>query len=214
MEKIYFDQSTFIWKENFYHLFRKENLLKEALELVESLKDSVTTDGFGYLKRTQDIDFVGNIQINNSLDSVCQKGINMCKELRESEKNLPYNRINTDSWVNIVRSVNPVQDNFNKPIDKFHNHVEINKNKKDFIPDYTYVYYIQMPDFMENEDGVLYFRGENGKEYFIRPNEGDLIVMPGWMPHSPNNAPKSKLDRIVMAGNVGFDFIKKERSIL
>jgi hypothetical protein len=32
-------------------------------------------------------------------------------------------------------------------------------------------------------------------------------------PHSPNTAPNSTLDRIVIAGNVGFDFIKKEKSL-
>jgi hypothetical protein len=34
------------------------------------------------------------------------------------------------------------------------------------------------------------------------------------IPHSPNNAPNSKLDRIVMAGNVGFEYIKKEKSLI
>jgi hypothetical protein len=34
------------------------------------------------------------------------------------------------------------------------------------------------------------------------------------MPHAPNNAPNSTIDRIVLAGNVGFDFIKKQKSII
>ena len=34
------------------------------------------------------------------------------------------------------------------------------------------------------------------------------------MPHAPNNASESTLDRIVMAGNVGFDFIKKQKSLI
>ena len=71
-----------------------------------------------------------------------------------------------------------------------------------------------MPDVMNDEDGVLYFKANNGKEYWIRPEEDDLIIMEGDMPHSPNTAPNSTLDRIVIAGNVGFDYIKKEKSIL
>jgi hypothetical protein len=85
---------------------------------------------------------------------------------------------------------------------------------KQFIPNYTYVYYIQMPDVMNGEDGVLYFEGENKKEYWIRPEEDDLIIMDAHMPHAPNDALNSTLDRIVMAGNVGFDFIKKEKSLI
>jgi hypothetical protein len=67
---------------------------------------------------------------------------------------------------------------------------------------------------MYNEDGVLYIMSKSGKEYFIMPEEDDLIIMEADVPHSPNNAPNSTLDRIVMAGNVGFDFIKKEKSLL
>ena len=67
---------------------------------------------------------------------------------------------------------------------------------------------------MGSEDGDLYFRGENKKEYWVRPEEDDLIIMEGHVPHAPNNAPKSKLDRIVIVGNVGFDFIKKEKSLI
>jgi hypothetical protein len=123
-----------------------------------------------------------------------------------------------DTWVNIVRSINPIQIQFKNEelngIDKYHTHTEIKKQQKSFVPNYTFVYYIQMPDIMTEEDGVLYFRGENKKEYWIRPEEDDLIIMEADMPHAPNNAPNSTIDRIVMAGNVGFDFIKKETSLI
>ena len=67
---------------------------------------------------------------------------------------------------------------------------------------------------MNGEDGVLYFKGSNGNEYWIRPEEDDLIIMDADMPHSPNNAPDSTIDRIVLAGNVGFEMIKKEKSLI
>jgi hypothetical protein len=70
-----------------------------------------------------------------------------------------------------------------------------------------------MPDVMEEEDGVLYFKGRNGNEYWIRPEEDDLIIMEADMPHAPNNAPNANIDRIVLAGNVGFDYIKKEKTL-
>jgi hypothetical protein len=38
--------------------------------------------------------------------------------------------------------------------------------------------------------------------------------MEGNIPHSPNNAPQSTIDRIVLAGNVGFDSIKKEKTLI
>jgi cupin superfamily acireductone dioxygenase involved in methionine salvage len=118
----------------------------------------------------------------------------------------------------LVRSVNPLQLEFKhkemKGVGKYHTHTELNKKMESFIPYYTFVYYTQMPNVMEAEDGVLYFMGENKKEYWIRPEEDDLIIMPAEMPHAPNNAPKSTIDRIVLAGNIGFEFIKKEKSLI
>lgn len=217
MEKLFFDDTTFIWKTKLNKVDRKSSFLKEAYHIIESQPD-IKTDGFGYKKEWNDnIDFVGDMKIETNLDEIVQVGINLCKELYK-EKNTQYNKVNTDAWVNVVRSENPVQLQFKhneiKGVDKFHVHTDINKEMKSFLPHYTYVYYIQMPDVMNEEDGVLYFRGKNKKEYWIRPEEDDLIIMEADMPHAPNNAPNSTIDRIVLAGNVGFEYIKKEKSLI
>jgi hypothetical protein len=217
MKKIYFDDSTFIWKTKLNRIENKSLFLKEAYGVINSMP-FLKTDGFEYKKYDKNINFIGQIEINKKLDEIVKLSIDVCKELyTESNTNI-FNRINTDSWINVVRSKNPVQIQFKhkeiKGINKYHTHTELNKKNKSFFPHYTYVYYIQMPDVMEEEDGVLYFMGENKNEYWIRPEEDDLIIMPGWMPHAPNNAPNSTIDRIVLAGNIGFEFIKKEKSLI
>lgn len=212
MEKIYFDETTYIWKTKLNYISDKSSFLKEAHFLIES-QPKVKSDGFGYkMMWNENINFDGSIDIKTKLDEIIQIGIDKCKEIYE-EKNVTYNKINMDVWVNVVRSKNPVQENFNYG-NKYHTHTDINKGNNQFIPHYTWVYYIQMPDIMDGEDGVLYFRGKNKKEHLIRPEEDDLIIMEADMPHSPNNAPNSTIDRIVIAGNVGFDFIKKEKSLI
>ena len=218
MEKIYFDETTYIWKTKLNLINDKSLFLKEAYSIIESNPNN-KTDGFTYTKYDKNtINFIGNIDINSKLDEVVQFGINSCKELYTQSNNNTFNRINEDSWINVVRSKNPIQLEFkyeeNNRIDKYHTHTEINKKFNVFVPHYTYVYYIQMPNIMNGEDGVLYFRGGNKKEYWIRPEEDDLIIMPADMPHAPNNAPNSTIDRIVLAGNVGFEFIKKEKSLI
>jgi len=212
MEKIYFDDATYIWKTKLNLINNKDVFLKEAYSIIES-KPNVKTDGFGYREIwNQNLNFIGEIIIETKLDEIVQIGINECKKLYE-EKNIVYNKINTDAWVNVVRSKNPVQENFynNK---KYHIHTEINKENKQFLPHYTYVYYIQMPDIMNEDDGVLFILGKNKKEYWVRPEEDEIIIMESDMPHSPNSASNSTLDRIVMAGNVGFDFIKNQKSLI
>ena len=212
MEKIHFDETTYIWKTKLNRINDKSLFLKEAYSVMNSMPD-ITTDGWEYTKYDNNINFIGDIHIGNILDEVVQLGINICKKLYTESSNNIFNKINTDSWINMVRSKNPVQDNFHNG-NKYHTHTEINKQMKSFVPDYTYVYYIQMPDIMNEKDGVLYFKGKNDKEYWIRPQEDDFIIMPGDMPHAPNNAPNSTIDRIVLAGNVGFEFVKKEKSLI
>ena len=212
MEKIYFDETTYIWKTKLNYVSDKSSFLKEAYSLIES-QPKVKSDGFGYkMIWNENINFDGSIDIKTKLDEIIQIGIDKCKEIYE-EKNITHNKINIDVWVNVVRSKNPIQENFNNG-NKYHIHTDISKGNNQFIPHYTWVYYIQMPDVMDEEDGVLYFRGKNKNEYWIRPEEDNLIIMEADMPHSPNNAPNSTIDRIVIAGNVGFDFIKKEKSLI
>ena len=212
MEKIYFDKDTYIWKTKLNRLGDKQMFLKEAYVVMDSEPNN-KTDGYGYKKEWKDnLDFIGEFKIETKLDEIVQIGVNKCKEIY-NETNINYNKINTDAWVNVVRSLNPVQENFHTD-NKYHIHTEINKGRKEFIPHYTYVYYIQMPDVMNEDDGVLYFKGKDDTEYWVRPEEDDLIIMEAYVPHSPNSAPNSTLDRIVMAGNVGFDFIKKEKSLI
>ena len=212
MEKIYFDDATYIWKTKLNLINNKDVFLKEAYSIIES-KPNVKTDGFGYREIwNQNLNFIGEIIIETKLDEIVQIGINECKKLYE-EKNIVYNKINTDAWVNVVRSKNPVQENFYNN-EKYHIHTEINKENKQFLPHYTYVYYIQMPDIMNEDDGVLFILGKNKKEYWVRPEEDEIIIMESDMPHSPNSASNSTLDRIVMAGNVGFDFIKNQKSLI
>jgi len=217
MEKIYFDETTYNWKTKLNKVTDKIKLLQEAKVVIESAKNN-TTDGYGYMMEwNSNINFNGNIKIKRKLDEIIQLSIDKCKKIYE-EKNITYNKSNMDSWVNMVRSNNPVQVQFKyeelRGVDKYHIHTDINKGNKKFAPHYTWVYYIQMPDIMEEEDGVLYFRGKNKKEYWIRPEEDDLIIMEEDMPHAPNNAPSSTVDRIVIAGNIGFENIKKTNSLI
>lgn len=67
--------------------------------------------------------------------------------------------------------------------------------------EWTYVFYVQIPDNLEGDDGYILFRGSDGKITKILPNPGDLVIFPSTLDHTPNTNPKSTIDRIVLAGN-------------
>jgi hypothetical protein len=212
MEKIYFDDTTFIWKKKLNLIQYKPLLLKEANVIMDSQPMS-KQDGFGIINWVDSINSLEKLTENNRVTEVSRIAVNECKKIYE-DTTISFNKVNIETWINRVRCKNPIQIEYWGDVDKYHTHTDISKKLKVFHPNFTFVYYIQMPDVMDGEDGVLYFKSKEGKEYYIRPEEDDLIIMEGDMPHSPNSSPNSTIDRIVLAGNVGFDFIKTKSSVI
>jgi hypothetical protein len=214
MEKVMYDTKTYLYRDILNLSDFKDEILKKCNEIIESLPN-VTQDGYGYFEESKDLNFIGEIEIKNKLDEILKFGIQSCIDVYQLEYNLPFNKISTDCWVNVVRAKNPVQfDDIESELHQYHIHTEINEKNKKFIPHFTWVYYIQMPDNLKDDDGTLYIKGENDIEYFILPKEGDFIIMKSDLPHSPQHALDSTKDRMVLAGNVGFEFIKKQKSLI
>jgi hypothetical protein len=212
MKKLIFDNSTYIWKTKLNLCDKKNDLINLVNNIINSSKN-INNDAYGLIISTNN-EFDGTIDIKNEIDLVTQYSIDNCKELYTNETKSLFNKINIETWINVVKSVNPTQRYRYGSKKMYHTHSEINKQKEMFIPTYTFVYYLQMPNIMNDEDGVLYFIGENQKEYWYRPCEDDLIVMNADIPHAPNDAPNSTTDRVVIAGNIGFEYLKKQKTIL
>jgi len=210
MEEIKFSPTLSIWKSEF-DIRNKDKLILECENLIKS-KPKVNTDGYAYyinngLKYNGKID----IEIINELDKILHYGIKSCIDIHKKE----FNEIKMDSWVNVVRAKNPVQKNYKTSGELvFHNHVDLNILNKLPPPLYTFVCYIQMPNNLIKDDGVLFMEDIDKKIYSILPNEGDILIMKGDLPHVPNYALNSSLDRIVLAGSIRMDFSKLNKSLI
>lgn len=214
MEKICYDASTCIWKTKLKLSDYKEELLKEALEVIAGKSGVVDSYTYVYEKALDGTIDLLSLETQSLFQKICNIGASLCKELYSQEEAV-YTDVMLSSWVNVVRGKDPRQPGFTKEgNERYHKHTDINEKVGMFKPEYTFVYYIQMPDIMDNDDGVLYFLGENNTEYQIRPEEDDLIIMAGDVPHFPNNASNATLDRYVLAGNIGFEYTKKKKTLL
>lgn len=216
MEKIYFDEKTYIWKGVFDITHIKDDVLKECIQIIHDMENHISTDNYGlFTKRDKYVDFNQTFKVNTKIDEIINVGINTCITLFNENISKPYNKINIDGWINVVRANNPKQPVFEIEGNiVMHSHTELNQKTNSFVPTYTYVHYIQMPDNLEGNDGVLYLEGKDGIIHNILPKENDIIIMNGNLPHTPNTARKSTKDRIVIAGNVGFEYIKKNKTLM
>jgi hypothetical protein len=211
MEKIYFDEKTFIYKTKANFLEFKDDMLIRCLEIADINIDKALFDNYRYSDLTSFKPKEFAIPLpTHKLDNIINLSVNNSIEIYEEQ----FNRMTVESWVNIVRAKKPKQQETRNDTMKMHTHTELNYKTKRFKPTYTFVYYIQMPDNLTNLDGVLLIEGENKKIYNILPEEDDLIIFDATIPHTPKAAFNSTKDRIVLAGNIGFENIKETKSLL
>ena len=195
MERIFFNNEVICYKTQYIPLTNRDTLISHIYNLIEKQ----TSKNDGYI-----------IEIDNVLISdIIQFGIDECKKLYLEDGN-EIETILHDLWLNRVRKYDEQLQatTFENPI--FHNHKTINESRKIFVPDYTFVYYVQIQNNLSNNEGHLMIKNKNDEIYSFLPNEGDLIIMKGDLPHSPVSAVNTTQDRLVIAGNVGFKYYKKK----
>lgn len=210
VNEIIFSPTLKIWKSHF-DIGNKNKLLNECEKLIKSNPD-VSTDGYAfYINSSLKYNNFLNIEINSELDKIMCDGFNSCIKIH----NDIFNEIKTDVWVNVVKAKDPVQKNYKHDGSLiFHNHVDLNILNKLPPPLYTFVCYIQMPNNLLNDDGVLFMEDTDKKVFSILPEEGDIIIMKGDLPHVPNYSPNSTIDRIVLAGSIRMDFSKLNKTLI
>ena len=208
IKEIKFSETLSLWKTEF-DTTNISKLVQIGEDHIDSLPH-VTNDGYTYYIDVINTDGLFDRKVNSELDEILNFSINSCINLF----NKSYNTLSTDNWVNLVRCKNQKQKLFdNKGELIFHKHTELNRAIDLPEPTFTYVSYLQIQDNLSNNDGVLLLKDIDGSIYEYLPSVGDCIIMDGDTPHVPNHALNSTKDRIVLAGNVRLEMIKKEKTL-
>ena len=97
----------------------------------------------------------------------------------------------------------------------FHSHTNMDRLRTK--GEWTWTFYVQMPDNLNDDDGTIVFKIDN-KEYSILPKEGELLIFPADVLHMPNTNTSSIKDRIVLAGtlskiDLNKSFVKHEKTL-
>jgi len=210
IEKIQFSPTLSIWKSK-----KSFNNRIELVELSNNIMNSqpyVKMDGFTFYENYELNDNEWDLLSSKSpLHSVLDWCLHICVELYGKE----YSTISIESWLNRVKTKDAAQKAYDENGNLiFHNHKTITSQTNRPNPKYTFVYYIQMPDNLKGDDGVLYMKDKEDNLFSILPENDDLLIMEGDLEHVPNYAPESIKDRIVLAGNVNFDVYKYKKTLI
>jgi hypothetical protein len=177
MIEIKLDNNTSIYKTNIE--YNKDELIKELYYNMD-FNPQQMLDGAGreatIIITTEHIEYI---------KSIC---LDYIRKLKSSSNIVNYYQKN---WV--------YTNNKNSTRSNYHSH-EIINNLKNVKNEWTYVFYVQMPNNLIGNEGKLSFKIDEN-EYDILPNEGDIIIFPATLLHKPEMSPHSTQERIVIGGN-------------
>jgi hypothetical protein len=72
---------------------------------------------------------------------------------------------------------------------------------KEFDSTFVTTYYLQMPNNLEGDDGYIYFKTKDEKEFGFLPKEDEIIIFPADLEHNVRLNKKSTIPRICIASN-------------
>jgi hypothetical protein len=177
MTEIKLDDQVSIYKTNIE--YNKDELIKELYYNMDFNQQQML-DGAGreatIIITTEHIEYI---------KSIC---VDYLKKLKSSNNIVNYYQKN---WVYTNNRYNTLT--------HWHSH-EIINNLTNVKNEWTYVFYVQMPNNLVGNEGKLSFKIDEN-EYDILPNEGDIIIFPATLLHKPEMSPNSTQERIVIGGN-------------
>jgi hypothetical protein len=191
-----------IYREKIKYPYQKEILIKKIHQNVSLFKyePSHLHPGIqaNIILKCKEIDFILNY------------GVKKCIELFKKDKNIDEVDYCLYSWIFISRNENTQS--------HYHNHTSFSPQvKKSVESNCTFTYYVQMPNNLKENDGKLFFvNQEDNTELTFLPEENEFVIFPADVYHRPETSINSTIDRIVIAGNVLFDFpiLKEKKTIL
>ena len=187
MEEIKLTNTTSIYKLKYDFSYSKELLLKRAYQIIDLKKTHpFDKNHFFYIPfRCNEIDLINEMVLKN------------CSIIN----NITYTEWAVQNWVYKMdsKSQNEI----------YHNHIDLIEGDSRIKTDWTFCLYIQIPKHIKDNSGKISFKTSDGVEHMLLPEEGDLLLFPADLLHTPKLIKNSKMDRIVIAGNISLNPLKK-----
>lgn len=117
------------------------------------------------------------------------------------------------NWVYISEGVSELE--LNKAISEgkkehnWHTHSTTYDNFQQIKTDWTFCFYVQVPDGLNNNEGKVVFKTDDNNLHYFLPKQGDVYLFPGDLDHSTVGILEEKNKaRVLIAGNVSLDPLK------
>lgn len=207
IDKIEIDDNIFVYRV-------KKTLVHSKDEILSKIEQNGSYANIKQLKR------------NGSYNVGIQAPFIMnCDELNEVEYTANqiakeiygYDSFINNTWSLILNPDYKFPSN-NQDENGWHDHLSVYAlNKEHYDSNITFVYYLQIPNNLKNDDGMLSFKTNGGNISRIMPEEGEYVFFSSDILHRAELSPDSTIPRVVIAGNMHFVkniTLKKEISLI
>lgn len=93
-----------------------------------------------------------------------------------------------------------------------HQHLQVHPpGRSNILSDYTFTFYLQIPNNLIEDEGCLVFEDENKLRHKFSPEVGDIFIFPGNIRHCPMPTANSEIKRIVYAGSLCIDISNQQK---
>jgi hypothetical protein len=187
IKEIKLSEQFSVYKFNYENSFNKNVLLERAYQAIKLNKTHKSDkDNFFYVTfRCPEFELINDLIIKE------------CRKISEIYRD----EYAVQNWIYKMTS------NTNAEI--FHTHNDLIEGDGRIETDWTFCLYIQIPTNIDNDEGKICFLDEKKKEHLFLPCEGDIFLFPANLLHTPKLTKRAEIDRIVYAGNISLQPLKK-----
>lgn len=187
MEELKLNETTSVYKLKYDFLYSKKVLLERAYETIELKKThKIDVEHFFYIPfRCNEIDYINELVYKH-----CKK-VSKMKPTEWAVQNWIYRM------------------DYNTAREIYHTHTDLIEGDGRIQTDWTFCLYVQIPKNINGDDGKISFRTADGMEHLFLPEEGDLLIFPADLEHTPKLIKQSEMDRVVIAGNISLNPLRK-----
>lgn len=163
--------------------YDKDKFVTRAHQVVK-LKKTHPTDRNHFFYITFNCDEFNNLN---------RRLLDRCEDLNKQ----PINEYAIQNWVYLM---NNKSDN-----EIYHTHIDLIEGDPRIKTDWTFCFYLQIPDGLNGTEGNISFKTEDGVEHMFLPQEGEIFIFPPNLLHTPKLIKNATSERIVIAGNISLN---------
>jgi hypothetical protein len=159
---------------------------------------SIINELFDYKKIGYELNIATDILTSKNIRNLYSNCYDLIESVYSIEYQKPIKNSYQSGWIFELPN--------NSDGGEYHKHIPLSPLYPQYITDVAWVYYLQLPNNLIEDEGKILFKDEIDNQIGLMPELGYIYAFPGGLEHKPVHTTNSSIDRIVAVANVTFNW--------